>query len=430
MTQVARAIRWRLPLILLIALPMSSAGLWELSRQPDVYEAVAVLSVAPRPGEAASSDLLRLSAQRYAVRVGSGATLDAVAEQAGVAESDLRSRVDISVPTETANIRIVVRMNSARRAEQVANLIAAAARSGSTGDSLVVVELASAATVPDEPTSPPRGLITALILLVAIGSGLAAAMVLERLRPRARTGTDVATVTSAPVLGLLPRAPLAAGSLTGALDDPRVGAAVRSLRTRFLALRSAETAPMSVAVTSMESWSARTTVSTLMSLALARGGIRTALVYTDPTPTTRRFVELLELHPDAVPGMLVGDVPPPGMSCTHLLGGRLLVLSPAPGEAVGDRLTAVLPKLISEAGQVADLVFVDAPPILDDVAGSAVITQVDAAVLVVARGSSAKACRLAAAHLADLGVSLLGTVFDERRRSRRRSRRAAAKDLP
>ena len=134
---------------------------------------------------------------------------------------------------------------------------------------------------------------------------------------------------------------------------------------------------------------------------------------------------MLEQYPDAVPGTLLGYLPP-NMTCTHLLRGKLLVLSPALGEAASDGLTAVLPKLIGEAAQLADLVLVDAPPIRDDIAGSAVLTQVDAAVLVVARGSPAKACRLAAAHLADLEVPLLGAVIDESRRFPR----ARAKDLP
>lgn len=428
-TQVGRAIRWRLPLVLLVALPMSAAGLWELSRQPDVYQAVAVLSVAPRAEEAASSDLVRLSAQRYAVGVGSAATMQAVAERVELTESDLRSSVDISVPTETANIRIEVSMESAVLAEQVANLVAAAGQSAATQDPLVVVDLASAAAVPEQPTSPQRDLITALILLVAIGSGVLAALILERLRPRARSEADIKTMASAPVLGVLPRSPLAAGSLTGALDDARVGPEIRSLRTRLLAMRS-EAASMSFAITGIEPGSTRTTVSTLLSLALARGGIRTALVYTEDTPATRLYVELLELHPDAVQSTMVRYAPA-SMTRTHLLSGRLLVLSPAPGEAESDRLAGVLPKLIVEAAQFADLVLVDAPPIVDDVAGSAVITQVDAALLVVARGSLAKACRLASTHLADLGVPLLGTVIDEGRRSRwRLSRSAAVEELP
>jgi Mrp family chromosome partitioning ATPase len=163
-------------------------------------------------------------------------------------------------------------------------------------------------------------------------------------------------------------------------------------------------------------------VSTLLALALARDGLSTALVYTDATSTTSRMMQRLPLEADGDSGV-PGLGPLPGLTSRRLLGGRLSVLSFAHAAGHSDRLQGVLPKLIEEASQIAEIVVVDVPPLLEDVAGAAVVTQVDATVLVVTRGSSAEACRMASVQLRELGVRLLGTVIDEGRRLRLRRTR-------
>lgn len=418
-----RAIRWRAPLALVVAAPLVAAGLWVLDRQSDVYEAVTVLSVAPRPDEPTSADILRLAAQRHAVVLGSGRTQDAVGRTTGIPSDDLAAHVDVSVPTDTANIRVVVRLGSASDAAQVANAYGSIGESQEFADQLTATLVTSAAGVPQHPAFPPRTTFLVLLVLVAVGIGLAVAMLVERLRARLRTTADVEAALGAAVLGLIPQAAWAVHPPATAMYVDRVGSASRALRTRFLAHRTAAGSPQTIALTATEPGTHDGTVPALLGRALAEAGVRTALV--DVGAGVRPLVERLVMDPARFEERPAVGIP--GCTRTDFMGGTLTVLA-AERRARLEHPSAAVPKLLSSAGASAEVVLLDAPALPDDVMRSAMVGHVEAAVLVVARGSSADACRLAAGQLAELGVTVLGAVVVVRPTGR--WRRAPGRGVP
>jgi tyrosine-protein kinase len=403
------AIRWRWKLAVLIAVPIFLGALIYAQALPAQYDGVAIVSIAPEPDQPnTSGDLIRVLAPKYVAYITAPATLNALASRTGETGAALRRAVSATVATDTGNITISVRLSHPQQAARAANVLADQMATFSTKDPLLVAQVIAPATVPDEPSGPPRKFIALAALLVGAILGLAVASVIERGRPRARTWRDIAILTGHPVIGRLPSSRALRGHPGTALSDASVGAAARTLRTNLERDLGGQPRGAFV-VTSPTAGEGKTTVAALFATALARLDIRVLLIDADlRRPGLDRTPEL-EAAGGGLSGLLRGsrtfaEVVEPGWM------DRLWVMPTSPDPDAGDLLARRFAEVLREARDLYDAVVVDSPPLLGTDDARTLATLVDGVLLVVSAGTMARPLSEAVLALRTLRAPVLGVV--------------------
>jgi capsular polysaccharide biosynthesis protein len=178
--------RWW-PIGLLTMLSALSGLAYGVASDP-VYTANAyVVVVAQNPGDS----LIVSYAQAYARIADQGATLNAAADASTGTASvrELRQQVQASASPDAPVIEIAGSANSARRAADMANLVAnglAITANAQSADTGVRLSLLSAAAPPADPTSPRLGLDVAVGAAVGLLLGGLALLAKTDLSPRPR----------------------------------------------------------------------------------------------------------------------------------------------------------------------------------------------------------------------------------------------------
>ena len=263
-----------------------------------------------------------------------------------------------------------------------------------TGNALVVSPAGRAAQVSPKST---RNVVLAFGLGLILGVLLA--FVREALDPRVRSATEVRRRLGLPLLGRLPEMPrrLRAKKQLAMLADPhgRHAELFRVLRTNFT--RNVDVNARKIVVASALPGEGTSTTAANLAIALARAGRRVILVDMNlRRPSLARFFGL-----EGRPGLLDvalqrvefrdalarvvftnGDEPREtlngrGAGSLHVLPSRSV--ADDAGEFLGD---AVLDDLFAKLSARADLVLVDAPPLLGSGDGSVVAAKGDALVVV------------------------------------------------
>ena len=273
-----------------------------------------------------------------------------------------------------------------------------------------------------EPATPPRfpispRILTNTLLAGVVGLMLASGLVflVEAMDDTLRSPDQVTGELGLPVLGLIVHnAGLTSRPLT--LEVPRspLAEAFRHLRTN-IQYSSVDHPLHSLLVTSPEPSDGKSTVAANLAVVLAQSGRRVLLMDADLRhPQVHRLFELPNRHgtsnlfvqpeptldgalqPAAIPGLFALTAGP---------------LPPNPSELLGSDKMSVL---LEQAGQQADIVLVDSPPVMAVTDSSVLAPRVDGVLLVLRPGmTKLAAARQAVEQLRRVGANLLGVVLNE-----------------
>lgn len=415
---------WR-TLVICVVAGLALGGLATLIQNPS-YESTATVLVSPN-GALSRADaalgagvFVQQRAQSYVEVATSPRVLGPAAQDAGVDDltaSDVR--VDW-LTTSPANLQIVVKQSSARDAAAAANAVAeqlgavvdTLERPTGGGEASVRVSLARSAVAPDSPVSPD--VVVNLLLGLVGGLALGLPLVLAGLLFR-RGITDAESLTEATgesPLGVIASAGGSAGLILR--DGPRSvpAEAFRKLRTS-VQFAKPDAAPRSIVVTAPQLRAGATTVAANLALAIAEAGRRVVLV--DGNLREPSVGQLFGLGDR--PGL--SDVLSGAASLDDALrdsgaqGLRLLTTGSAAGE-VGSALAGTrMITLLEELEAAADVVIIDAPPVLPYAEAAELAAIAHATVLVARyRRTSVGDLEQARATLTQVGTTVLGVVIN------------------
>lgn len=341
-----------------------------------------------------------------------------------VRPADLAKHVMASAPMDTVILEVDVTDPDAEQAARIANAIAAEVVSvagqlvPAESDSVQPVRatVLAEAEVPDDSSSPDLLLNLALALAIGLAAGVGVALLRDALNTRVRTEADVASLTSAAVLGQIPLEATPRNDALGVLGDVRGtrAEAVRRLRTNFQFVELARSAK-TILVTSSIAGEGKTTTFLELGQSLAASGLRVVLV--DADLRNPAVAGALGLGTTAgLSTVLVGQTSL-GDDVLHRVDeGSFDVLPagpvpPNPTELLGSQAMLAL---LNQLSARYDLVLLDSPPILP-VSDALVLSQlVDGSMLVVdADRLSRRQLREALEALETLDVDLLGVVLNK-----------------
>jgi Mrp family chromosome partitioning ATPase len=419
---VLTAVRRRWLLCVLVALPFAVGVASYAWLAPSQYEADTTVAFSPQASEPVGADILQVVLPRYVAYLESAATVRIVAEGTGV-DAQLVEDAEASIVTNTANLLIVVRDTDPDRAALVANELAGMALLASGDDELLEADQLTRALPPDEPSAPPRSLLTGAGVLGGLVIGLLVAVGAEQARPRLRSEQEVADAAGLRALGHVPRSRRRGGPAEVAVH-PTLESSMRAVVAR-LEHTAGDTSV--VALTSPAGRHGRTTLALAYAMTAARNGRRVVVV--DADLSRRGLTATLPVgsgegvpHPD-VSAYLAGDAKladclAPGPAD----GVRVLPAPSDPGDQ--DRFPAGLPEITAALLESSDLVILDCPPVTED-DGQALLVRVPAVLFVVAADPATSDVRNSARVLRSLGPEPLGIVVNRSARgagSRRHTR--------
>ncbi|MDQ1439557.1 MAG: tyrosine-protein kinase [Acidimicrobiaceae bacterium] len=402
--------RWRIATAVALAFVIG-ATLYAY-QLPNSYQGRVVVAFAPRKDVNIGGDIVRQVLPKYVAYATARATLDRVANDLGERPAILRQAVTAGVAVDSGNLSITAELGSARRAADAANAVAAAVISFADVDPLLQAVIVAPALPESVPSGPPRTLIEAAALVVGVLLGAVGAYLLERGRPRLRTWRDVSVVTGLEVLGRLPTSRRVQGGPLAGLEDPAVGTAVRTLRTRLE--RVSRDRPVHVLMlTSSVAGEGKTTIACLLAASLVRLDASVLIIDADlRRPSLHRV-----LNVDAAPGLsevLRGKIPLEQAIRPTTIPG-LKVLATSPDTDAGDLLARHFGGLLSQARGLVDIIVLDAPPLLGTDDARTLASLAEGVLLVVGVGGQASAAAEAATVLEGLHTRVLGAVANRSR---------------
>lgn len=336
----------------------------------------------------------------------------------------LAKNVTASAPTSTTLVDITATAQSPGMAADIANavsdsLAAVVARVESDGNasgaSLVVVTPIQDAEQPTKPVSPNIPLTVVLAALAGLVVGYLGALARASLDKRIHGRDDVARITTAPVVGMLPFNPDSkAHPLVVSENSGGVSAeAFRTLRTnlRFLGLSSTKRIYV---VTSARMGDGKSTSAANLALAVADSGERTLLIDADlRSPSLAGYLGI----PGAVglTDLLIGSaeaedlIQPWGTGELSVLAAGQI--PPNPSELIGSpQMAALLEHLAGDY----DAIIIDTPPLLP-VSDAAVLSRLASATIVVAAVGQTHLndVREAVQMLSTIGTTVSGIVLSK-----------------
>lgn len=269
-----------------------------------------------------------------------------------------------------------------------------------------------AAQVPQRPSEPDPVAAIVLGSLVGLALGLVLAFARDRLDDGIRDAADATASADATVLGEVPEFAQDRGVVM--LEETH-GPAVEAFRGMQTNLRFvAGTSPFrSIVVTSPQPGDGKSIVAANLAVALAQGGRRVLLVDAD---LRRPMLHTLFGQPrgQGLSTVLTGE-----MAIEDVLvdvGERHLRLLPAgdsPPNPSGLLGSDGMNRLLKEAQGVADVVIIDAPPVLAVADPIELSGRAEATLLVVQRGATGRrALRTVATRIRRFGGNLVGLVVN------------------
>jgi succinoglycan biosynthesis transport protein ExoP len=383
---------------------------------PNQYQGKTVVAFAPRPEVNIGGDIVRQSLPKYVVFATARPTFDSLAASIGEEAAVLHDAVSASVAVDSGNLTIVAELPSARRAADAANAVADSVMTFASRDPLLQGIIVARAVPETLPSGPPRTLITAAALLVGLLMGAVVAYLLERGRPRLRSWRDVGVVTGLEVLGRIPTSRRVQSTPLASLEDPAIGTAVRTLRTRLE--RVSRDKPVHVLMlTSSVPGEGKTTMACLLAASLVRLDATVLLIDGDlRRPSIDRVIGV-----DSKPGLsdvLRGTVRLEDAIRPTAIPG-LKVLPTAPDTEAGDLLARNFAGILGRARSLVDIVVIDAPPLLGTDDARTLASLAEGVLLVVSVGGMASAAAESSAVLEGLSTRVLGAVANRSREDSR-----------
>ena len=257
---------------------------------------------------------------------------------------------------------------------------------------------------------PKRNLEEGTLLGLIVG--LAAAFAAESIDRTIKEPNEVQTLVGAPLLALVPQH---RGSIAKNLrldkNDDRTSEAFRSLRTsvRFLEVDQ----PLrTIVITSPSAGEGKSTVAINLAVAVAEAGERVILV--DADLRRGRLADLFGVASEpGLTSVIIGKTP--AAEALQPIGTRLALLPsgtypPNPSELLGSTRAA---DAFDYLRAHADVVVIDAPPILPVSDAVVLSTQVDGVILVAKSGRTKhEAAAEAQRRLEVIGANVVGCVFN------------------
>jgi len=397
---------WRLLLALTVLGVALSAAL-TLARTP-MYEGSAQLFVSASQPEGGTVTGLQQGSQfaqqrvkSYADIVNSRRVTEPVIARLELAltPAQLAARITATATVDTVLMRVAVRDPSPVDAQRIAQAVAlrftevATALETPLGGSTspVKVSVVRDAELPTAPVSPRKGLDIGLGLLVGLALGAGISVLREALDGSIKSSDVIEEVLSLPTVGVIGYDADSAKQPLIVHDDPRSprAEAFRQLRTNLQFL-DVDHPPRSIVLTSSLPSEGKSTTACNLALALTQAGVRVILVDGDlrrPRVASYLGIEGAVGLTDVLAGRADADdvLQPWG-------DGRLMVLPsgptpPNPSELLG---STQMTTLMAELESRADLVLVDAPPLLPVTDSSVLASVCDGVILVVRSGRTTR----------------------------------------
>jgi capsular exopolysaccharide synthesis family protein len=423
-----RLLRRRWKIVAATAVVLIAGSLTLTVTTPKTYQATTEVFVSLRDSNSGSTGAYQgnlFSQDRvksYAQIVGSPAVTKPVIDKLRlpVTPAELGDRVSAQVPTGTVLVDIIVSDRDPSLARDIANSVAGQfglvvrnlERSSATS-SPVTVTVVRPADRPADPVSPRPVLNIGLGLVVGLALGVGLAIVRETLDTSVKTTDDLRPLTDAPSLGEIAFDARAAEHPL-VIDEGPSGARAEAFRTVRTNLRfvDVDRPPQVVVVTGPLQAEGKSTTACNLSLTLATAGVDVILVEGDlRRPRVAEYLGLegavgltdVLVGRHNLRGVLQswGDVSLRVLPCGEI--------PPNPSELLG---STQMHLLLDELRGMADIVIIDAPPLLP-VTDAAVLAQgSDGAILVVRYGRTTREhVSRAVAALRAVNARTLGTIL-------------------
>ncbi|MGH3345146.1 MAG: polysaccharide biosynthesis tyrosine autokinase [Carbonactinosporaceae bacterium] len=363
-------------------------------------------------------------AQSYADLATSRRVAHGVVDSLGLDMSPdtLRGKIQAQALPETVLMEVTVTDRWPRRAQQIADqvgsemvqLIERLERPEGDRPALVRVTVVDPARLPAAPVTPQPARNVGLGLLAGVLLGVGAAVLRESLDRSVRRGEELAALTSAPALAMVgfdgkaSKRPLVV-HLPG--HEPRAEA-FRQLRTN-LQFINVDRPSRRIVFTSAIAQEGKSTATCNLAITMAQAGQRVVLVEADlRRPKIHRYLGLEGAV--GLTDVLIGRA---GLDDVLQQWGNLPLkvlpsgsIPPNPSELVGSsRMEELLTLLEAEA----DVVLIDAPPLLPVTDAAVLARRCDGVVLVARYGKVRREqIHRAVQHLAGVDARLLGTLFN------------------
>ncbi len=274
----------------------------------------------------------------------------------------------------------------------------------------VQVQLVDVADLPTSPVSPRTRLDLAVGVILGLLAGLLVAALVETLDRTVKTASQADAAFSAPLLGLVPRH---RGTSLALVRDERgpLGEPYRSLRTaiRFL---DPDRPLRTLLVTSATPGDGKTTTAANLAIALALSGEHVVIVDADLRRAT--LAESLGLERAiGLTSLILGSASLAEVLQEWDTGLDVLAsgpLPPNPSEILGSQL---FHQVLRELADIADIVIIDAPPVLPVADAVALSAHVDGVILVARHGETLRnAAHEARRRLDTVGANVVGYVLN------------------
>ena len=426
-----RVVRKRWALITLIALLCLGAALSLAFLQQPTYQATAQLFVSVNDSGADQTSQVYqgglAATQRvksYADIVNSPRITAAVQKELGtdLTADQIGREISADNPLDTVLLNVHVRDTNRARAQEIANAVAQQfgllvnelETPQGSGTSPVKVSQVQQAQLPTAPVAPNKKVDVGLGLLLGLALGVALSVLLEVLDTSVKSAEELEAASESSVLGVIGFDSDASKSPLIVQTDPHSprAEAFRQLRTN-LQFVDIDHPVKSIVITSSIPQEGKSTTTANLAITLAQAGLKVVLVEAD----LRRPKLMQYLGVEGAVGVtsvLIGRV-----SLDDALqpwgNGSLMVLPsgptpPNPSELLGSQGMA---ELIAALEARADIVLVDAPPLLP-VTDAAVLAKIcDGALLIVRHGvTSREQVSRAVESLRVVDAHLIGNVLN------------------
>jgi capsular exopolysaccharide synthesis family protein len=407
--------RW---LVIVLCIIAGVAGGYDVGhRGTKQYAAVAQCIVVLPPGttlqdQLAGSQLSSNLVSTYARLVSSRVVRDYIEATLG---TSVQGAVAAAAEPNTYLIDIQAKADDPAAAQALANTAAkglsrAVTRLQSDLSQPISIKIDTKAALPVTPISPkPKTDLTLGIILGILG-GLLAAALLEALDRTIKTPAQATQLFDAPLLALVPkrRGDMLALSRDGPGPE---GEPYRSLRTavRFV---DPDRPLRTLLVTSPTPTEGKTTTAANLAVALALSGERVIVVDADLRRATLALAFGLERAVGLTSLVLrkatIDDALQTWDTNLQVLASG--PLPPNPSEILGSQLVN---RLITDLAGRADIVIIDAPPVLPVADAVALAAQVDGVLMVTRHGSTLRnSAAEAARRLESVGARIVGYVLN------------------
>ncbi|HVT20076.1 MAG TPA: polysaccharide biosynthesis tyrosine autokinase [Mycobacteriales bacterium] len=410
--------RW---IVILLCLIAGAAGGFDIGhRGTKQYEATSrVLVNVPAAGNVSQqfvgSQLAGNLVQTYANLVTSRKLAERYVETLQAAGIDRVGSVSAAALQNTYLIDISAKSDAPTVAQATANAAAqalvdevAALQSGLPDK--ITVQVVSEAGLPGSPVSPRPNLDLIVGIILGLAGGLALTVLLEALDRTVTTVSQADAALDAPLLAIVPKR--RGGPLVVSEDNNRpVSEPYRALRiaVRFL---DPDQPLRTLLITSPTPDEGKTTTAVNLAVALALSGERVVVVDADLRRAKLASTLGLERSVGLTSVVLGQTTLSQALQDWHpnlkvLASGPL---PPNPSEILGSQFVN---NMFAELAGFADIVIIDAPPVLPVADAVTLATQVDGVMLVVRHGTTVRGAAAAARRRLDaVGARVVGYVFN------------------